>query len=337
MPDPDSHGGRRLALVYCHRDPFVVANRIRLLTRLGAPAVHLIYGGRERLFESFASAVRRLSGVDVEAFCLSGRTPLWKWAHTDLGVLDWYRAVGRLLPFDAAVVLQWDVVVYESIDRAYARVPADGVGLTGLTPLASVVDSWFWLQNETYRREWDELREWVAQRFEVSEEPRVCIGPGYSLSREFLERYAAEDVPNLCHDELRLPLIAHALGFELHDTGFYKSWTDSKEQRFFNADRQSITLATIGEQLSMADGRRVFHPVRYVVPTALRQNPNPALQSLYFDDRDRMMRAASTALGVVLKPGRDVRANWLKIEKHVLKRPRWPHAPRERQTSSWHA
>ena len=57
-----------------------------------------------------------------------------------------------------------------------------------------------------------------------NEEPFVaCLGPGYCLPREFLRRYANLDVPELGHDELRLPLFGRLLGLEvarwLHEEG----------------------------------------------------------------------------------------------------------------------
>ena len=85
------------------------------------------------------------------------------------------------------------------------------------------------------------------------------------MPRTFLEKYVATDVPTICHDELRLPLMAQSLGFRLYDTGLYRGWFDPEEMRFFNADTFGIAPDVIKAELAKPTGRRVFHPCRSVV------------------------------------------------------------------------
>jgi hypothetical protein len=328
---------KRLVLLACHRDPFVVANRIRLLKNLGEHDVHLLYGGREGLFSRFIRSVRRLSGTNVAAYCIRGRSPFWKWAHTDLAVLEWFRAAGRSLSFEAAIVLEWDIVPYAPINELYSHIPQDGVGLTGLTRLASVEHAWPWLaKNQPYREEWSELREWARREYGLTAEPQVCIGPGKCLPREFLERYASVTVPDLCHEELRLPLVAQALGFRLYDTGLYRSWTDPDEQRIFNSDRRAISRGAIRSELAKAEGRRVFHPVRRVVATSGGGGSLGTPAAFRLDARDRLMIVGSAALALALAPGRRGRTYWGRLTGKVLGRRTWPAAPRSVRSGSWH-
>ena len=332
----DHSTAHRIALVHCHRDPFVVANRLRLLRATGTTDVHLLYGGRERMFPMFVGAVRLLSGVPVPAYCLRGRTPLWKWAHTDLAVLDWYRAVGRETPFDAVAVLQWDIAPYVDLDEAYRHVPADGVGLTGLIPLSEREAHWPWLRHhEPYRAEWLELQATLRERHGEIGAHQLCIGPGYILPREFLDRYAAIEVPDLCHDELRLPAFARALGFATYDTRFQRSWDDPAEQEIFNADRDSIRAAVVRRELAAPDGRRVFHPVRGVTPTGLIRHTGGGI-GVAPTGHDRLMRAGSGILTVCLQPGRRARSYWNRFLGKVFDRRGWPAVPRAERVRGWH-
>ncbi len=96
----------------------------------------------------------------------------------------------------------------------------------------------------------------------------ACFGPGPCLPRGFLERYSAIDVPELCHEELRWPLFAQVLGFQLADTGF-RSWHDAQADRFFNMTGRPIDASTIVAELEKPDGGRVFHPARTRQPVTL--------------------------------------------------------------------
>lgn len=326
---------RRIALIHCHRDPFVIANRLRLMRAVGDTEVHLLYGGRERVFPAFLAAVRRLSGIPVQAHCLRGRSPIWKWAHTDLAVLDWYREAGRDVPFGSVAVLQWDIVMYEPLAAAYRNVPRDGVGLTGLIPLAEREQVWPWLRHhEPYRSEWRELQDTLRDRYGDTGEHQLCIGPGYVLPREFLDAYAATDIPDLCHDEIRLPAFARALGFATHDTGFMRSWDDADEQRIFNADRDSISPDAVSRELGDPRGRRIFHPVRGVTPTGVSRHGDGLTATL--TRHDRMMRAGSAVLTAVLLPGRRARSYWGRFLGKVLDRRSWPAVPRSERVRGWH-
>lgn len=324
----------RIVLIHCHRDPFVIANRLRLMRAMGDDRVQLLFGGRERLFPVFMRMVRALSGMDVEGYCLRDRTPLWKWAHTDLAVLDWFRDSGVRQSFTSVAVLQWDIVMYVPVDTAYADVPADAVGLSGLVPLAEMEADWPWLKHhEPYRQEWLRLQEWMHDHHGFDGPHHLCIGPGYVLPRSFLEKYAATDIPDLCHDELRLPTFGKGLGFDVCDTRFYRSWTDADEQEVFNPDRRPISMARLRQELADPAGRRVFHPVRTVTPTG---GLGAGDGDVRFGRHDQVMRACSGALSACLQPPRRIRSYWNRFAGKYLGRRAWPYVPREHRAGSWH-
>jgi hypothetical protein len=253
---------KRMALLQFHRDLEVAANRLRLLEDLNPRlAVYGLFGGEG---SDFASA-RAVFGARPEAVHhLEASDPRWKWQNTDLGVLDWFRGVGRHLAFDVLHVIQWDLLLLDSLDNLYARVPTVALGLTGVTPLRAIADRWHWTRVEPHRTELVELGDFVAARFGAEPPIEACLGPGYCLPRAFLDLYAKTDVPELGHDELRLPLFARILGFPVADTGFYPRWFDRDEERYFNANGEEIDESTIRRELSRPGGRRAFHPFRRV-------------------------------------------------------------------------
>lgn len=93
----------------------------------------------------------------------------------------------------------------------------------------------------------------MRHEFNYNQEPFAGSPCGAVLPRAFLEKYTDISVPELCQDELRLPLFSQILGFRLYDTGFYK------EAGLFDWERE-IATAAIEKELLKPLGRRVFHP-----------------------------------------------------------------------------
>ena len=77
--------------------------------------------------------------------------------------------------------------------------------------------------------------------------------------KSFLGAYSELYLPELCHDEIRFPLVAQLLGYPLFNTKFFKKWFSEEEYKYFNCDRQPIDSQIICNELA-SNGRKVFHP-----------------------------------------------------------------------------
>ena len=269
---------KRIALLQFHRDWDVCANRVRLLRGFNPDvAIYGLFGGEEEKWKEAAAAL----GPDVEdVFLLRHPDTRWKWQNTDLGVRRWFQEFGHRVEFDVLHVIQWDLLLFDSLANLYRDIPGGALGLTGLTPVDRIADRWHWTLVEPHRSELVALREIVRDRFGDTEPLVACLGPGYSLPKEFLRRYAEVDVPELGHDELRLPLFGRVLGFPIRDTGFYPAWFDAEGEKLFNANGDDIEESRIRAELARAGGRRVFHPYRKVfepVPAGLSPERSPAV------------------------------------------------------------
>jgi O-methyltransferase len=263
---------KRIVVLRFDRDPLYcrsVVARLRALNP-GVP-IHGLYGAgpglRERAVRLGARPVLGLDG------CYSLRHEgRWNWRNGDLALLEWYREVGRRLDFDIVHLLEWDVLLLVPLAQAYAAVPPGAVGLTCLTPASSLAGRWEWLREPERVREWEGLLAHARTQWGHAAEPLACLGVGPVLPRAFLDAYAALEPTELGHDELRLPLAAHALGFPLVDTGFRRSWDDPAEDRWFNVGGPLVTPATVAAEAADPAGRRVFHPVR-PLPAERRARP----------------------------------------------------------------
>src|SRR5437773_9964385 len=121
---------KRLVLFRFHQNRVVCQNRLDLIKRYNpAVEIHGLYGGDESIYPS----VRRAIGNEFSSlFCLRGKTAHWKWLNGDLALREWYQAVGRRLAFDVLHLVEWDLVLLDSLDNIYGLVPADAAGITGL-------------------------------------------------------------------------------------------------------------------------------------------------------------------------------------------------------------
>lgn len=252
---------KRIILFRFHRNPVVCRNRIQLL-RLFNPGIKIfgLFGGDEK---NLPEMVKKL-GKDLEhIYCISGKSPEWKWRNGDLALRLWYVDYGRDIPFDMLHVVEWDLLILSSISQAYKNIPEGGIGLSGLVTLKGIEGKWPWTSKEPYKGEWHKFHSFLKDKFRYDLEPYASIAGGACFPKLFLDKYSALDIPELCNDELRVALYAQVLGFKLYDTGFYK-WHDMEGEKYFNVEIRNIETRTIKKELNKLDGRRVFHPYRKV-------------------------------------------------------------------------
>jgi hypothetical protein len=235
---------------------------VRLLRTLSpdVPIFGLLSDGGGSTSSAFGLAGKAVLGLDgVYRARPRGRS---RPDDGDLSLAAWYRDVGSGMAFDVAHLVECDLLLLDSLERLYASVPAAAVGLTALTPLSEVEHDCEWLQLPDRRRQLERLLSYARAVWAYDGVPYACWCAGACFPRAFLERYAAIEPPELCHDRLRVPLFAQILGFPLADTGFRRGWHDPDEDRFFNRHGREIELAAIGGELAKAGGRRAFYPVR---------------------------------------------------------------------------
>ena len=248
---------KRAVLFRFHKAPLVCRSKVSFLRDLNpGVSVYGLFGGRRLP----AAVLRQLVGLD--GVYVSRGPERWNWQHGDLALAAWYRDAGSSLDFDVLHVVEWDLLFVAPLDALYAWVPAGVVGLTALTPIAELEAEWTWLRKAEPRREWEALLAIAREKWGYDGEPYGCLAAGPSFPRAFLEAYAAADPPALCNDELRVPLFAQILGFELADTRLRGPWRGEREHELFHLRAHEIELTTIRAELAKPDGARAFHPVR---------------------------------------------------------------------------
>lgn len=258
---------KRIIIFRFDRHIHICRDHLELIKRLNPDTpIHAIYGGEKRYVPQHKKAL----GKYFETFyVIKNKSKEWKWKNFDLALRDWYIKAGNKIDFDTAYVIEWDLILFDSIENMYSEVKKNELGLTGLTKLNEIEHKWYWTSKEPYKSEWKKLLSFVQEKFEYTAMPFGSLGPGYCFPKKFLEKYSKVEVPDLVHDELRVPLYAQILGFTIKNTGFVGGIYDKKEYTYFNCigDKEwFITDKTICTELRKKDGRRAFHPFREKIP-----------------------------------------------------------------------
>lgn len=253
---------KRIILFRFHKKPLICKNRIKLLKKYNPDIdIYGFFGGHRKDFYK----MKRVLGNELKSiYCIPVKDKDWKWKNSDLALRLWFRDFGEKVSFDVLYFIEWDLIFFKPIPKIYKNIPKNGVALTWLTPLKKVENRWVWTSKEPYKNEWRQLLDFVKKKFKYNKKPYASLFPGPCLPRKFIEKYTETSIPELCHDELRVPLFAQVLGFKLYDTGFKKrKWPTEHEEKFFNChSRGDIKVEVLRKELSKASGRRVFHPFR---------------------------------------------------------------------------
>jgi hypothetical protein len=251
---------RQVILFRLHKKPAICRNRLLLLKKLNPDTpIYAMYGGAKTEQRTMEKTIGRY----LEGFYrIPKESGKWKWLHSDLGARLWFKSVGHKVKFDRMHLIEWDLLTLKPLKQLYGNLSNNTVALTGLKPLHLVEKSWYWTTHEPYKSQWHQLLEWAKKEHRYKATPYSCLGPGASLPRTFLEHHAKINVPELVHDELRLPLFSQIFGLKLKDTGFHKRTATPGEHFYFNCHNHPISIETIKRELKKPNGRRAFHPYR---------------------------------------------------------------------------
>ena len=221
--------------------------------------IYGLYGGQEELAERASDELKEML---THNYVIRYKSNDWKWKNSDQAFQLWFRDVGRHVQFDMLHTFEWDMLYFAPLDVLFHHIPIDAAAFTGLIPLKKIEKKWYWTSNYERREEWFSLLGFFRENFLYDSEPFGMIGPGTSLPRIFLEKLMDFNIPEMLHDEIRLPLLAQLFGIEIRDTYFFHRWFSPSEYRFFNSNEYDIEMSAIKKQLKKRNGRRAFHPYR---------------------------------------------------------------------------
>lgn len=234
-----------------------IRNRVLFFKKLNPNVdVYGLYGGEKN---TFLTVQKELSRIFVNLFFLKEENSELKWRLSDLTYQMWYNSIGSNLDFDVLHPIEWDLIFMESLDIMFAEVQYNTIGCTGLIPLHIIENHWYWTSEFTMRNEWLELLYLAETKYNYDDYPFATQGPGIVLPKDFLHKLNDIQIPPISVDELRIPLYAQMLKFDLVDNGLFV-WNCNENSRFFNCNKIPVSFQLIELEMKRKNGFRAIHP-----------------------------------------------------------------------------
>jgi len=238
------------ALYVFYSSPRTCARRLRLMRSFSPDA--FFYGictdrpGQQQRYRPVFDALD-------DAWAFPFVDPKWHWHNLDQVVCTWFVRHGNNLPFDRLLVLDWDVLLLDSITRWTAPLREQSVRFIDV-----------WKNVETENNHWTHSSkpafvEFCSQFADKNAQAPVFHNAflfAYALPRRALEDCARAVLDYSGYCEYRLPTLLHSRGYELQNFSRPDDW-----HRFANVNGRSISRELIQKELARPDGWRLFHPV----------------------------------------------------------------------------
>jgi hypothetical protein len=250
--------------------------------------IHGLYGGTKQTLTSASSSFLE----KFESLHVLTQDSIWCWMFGGFfGVDSWYKAIGRQLDFDVVHLIEWDLLMEDSLENLYRHIEPEFIGVTAPTPIGDLKGKWQWVTDAGKRAELHLLLQSIRADHGVTPVVHACFIAGACFPKAFLESISRWKIPSYCNDEVLVPLYAQIAKIGLRDTGFLRNWSKFAKWslylpnavasdpfagrrshwihrwlvdfEYFNCDSHDISIKDIRKQLAHPQGRRVFHPVRY--------------------------------------------------------------------------
>ncbi|MBA4320186.1 MAG: hypothetical protein C0412_17445, partial [Flavobacterium sp.] len=198
---------------------------------------------------------------DFYAFNLN-KDSNWKWINGDLMILDWYDKRGRNLSWDSVVVVQWDMLIFDSLLNQFSKIKKDQIYLSGLRKLdAEIENKWDWTRpDKKERQNYLNFLEYVKINYGYVDQPSLCSLFIFQIfPRIFFKKYLRVKNKEVGMLEYKIPIYA-----KIFNISFFKKnigvWWFSDEPKPLNARSKEISKDYIQQELAKKNGWRIFHP-----------------------------------------------------------------------------
>ena len=218
--------------------------------------VYGIYGGKN---QDFRKCRKKLGKYFKHLWIIPEWLSETKWSNFETILKVWYVHIGKDIDFDRAYVIEWDLLLLDSLKNIYQNIGVNEVGVTGLMPVDKIKDNWYWSTDKNQKRKLEYVFSLARQYYGHNSVFYASLGPGLCFPKSYLDNFSKLNMPAICHEEIYFPLFAQLLNYPLKDTEFFNGWFNDKEKRYFNCDKNYVSKKTIRSELLLR-GRKVFHP-----------------------------------------------------------------------------
>lgn len=250
-------------LFWFYKEPDICENRLRLLKKYNSDLkIYGLFGGEQGEADSYRE---RLGGYLDDFFVSPSTDPDWKWIHGDLMILEWFALRGGGLEWDSIAVVQWDMLVFDSLSDMFANMKLGEILLSGYRELDEEIERrWSWTkEGGDDRPNYISFKEHVKREYGYGGVLPCCLFIFEIFPRIFFEKYLAVTDRVTGMLEYKVPTYARIFEIPVYERDLGIWWFSSAEQgavRPMNAREIEIPKKTIQCELQKINGYRIFHP-----------------------------------------------------------------------------
>lgn len=248
-------------LFWFYKSPVVCENHLRLLRKYNRDIkIYGLYGGERKKMDLYK---KRFGKYLNNFYCSPPRSTHWKWIHGDLMIRDWYKKCGRRLDWDSVVVIQWDMLVFESIKKLFSGIKEGEIFFSGLRKLDSTLEErWTWTKPKKGRWNYLKFKRHIKSNYGYGKRTLpCCLFIMEIFPRTFLNKYLAVKNPGVGMLEYKVPTYAEIFRIPVYKKDMGVWWCDESSQgRALTACCNEINTGFIKSELKKKNGWRAFHP-----------------------------------------------------------------------------
>jgi hypothetical protein len=257
------------ALFWCYANLDICEERLKQLKiNNNDIPIYVLYGGDPYNAPFYES---RLSPYLDHFYVFNENvSSAWKWQHGDYLIVKWFKDIGQQLDFDTLIIIQWDMLIFDSLSSLFGHLHIDEIILSGLRPLNDVKNHWGWTSTLTHKDDYAAfLKEIRCEHGFEENKLTCCLFIVVALPKTFINRYSNRELPLVGFLEYTIPTYANIWGYKFFlDHPYNPFWYCNPHIQYNKKNR--FVLNAIGEQcksweifkkLIVPKGLRVFHPV----------------------------------------------------------------------------
>lgn len=248
-------------LFWFYKEPEICENRLQILKKYNPDLkIYGLYGGEL----SEADKYKKHLGEYFDDFYVSPYEDSdWKWINGDLMILEWFDKRGRELEWDNIAVVQWDMLVFDSILNQFPNIKKDEIYLSGKKMLdKETEDKWSWTKPGSEERvNYLNFIEYIEKNYKYTDEILCCLFIFQIMPRIFFEKYLTVNDREVGMLEYKIPMYAKIFSIPFYEKDLGVHWFEAEgTEKPLNAIPKEIRRSFIEKELGKENGFRMFHP-----------------------------------------------------------------------------
>lgn len=250
-------------LFWFYKEPEVCENRLQLLKKYNPDLkIYGLFGGEK----NESGRYKKLLGNYLDDFYVSYfENCNWKWINGDLMILDWFQKKGTDLEWDSIAIVQWDMLVFNSIKKQFKGIKKDEIYLSGIRTLDKEIENrWVWTKPDgKERNNYIQFLKYIRKNFGYKSDVFCCKFIFQIFPRLFFEKYLTVKNREIGMLEYKIPLYAKIFDIPFFEKDLGVWWFEIKSKKCetpLNANTVEIKKSFIESELNKKKGFRFFHP-----------------------------------------------------------------------------